>query len=74
MQLPVDPFIDRIVDDLRRARAIVCHRAAPGAGKTTRVPPALTADGPVILLQPRRLAARSIRRQDCRRARLDART
>lgn len=34
--------------------------AAPGAGKTTRVPPALLADGPVILLQPRRVAARAI--------------
>ena len=57
--LPVDPFIDRIVGGLRRARAIVIT-AAPGAGKTTRVPPALAGDGPVILLQPRRLAARSI--------------
>ena len=34
--------------------------AAPGAGKTTRVPPALVVDGPVILLQPRRVAARAI--------------
>jgi len=57
--LPVDPFIDRIVGELQRARAIVVT-AAPGAGKTTRVPPALVDDGPVILLQPRRLAARSI--------------
>ncbi|HEY7284987.1 MAG TPA: ATP-dependent helicase C-terminal domain-containing protein [Vicinamibacterales bacterium] len=57
--LPIDPFIDHIVDGLRRARAIVIT-AAPGAGKTTRVPPALTRDGPVILLQPRRVAARSI--------------
>jgi ATP-dependent helicase HrpB len=36
--------------------------AAPGAGKTTRVPPALAADGPVIVLQPRRVAARAIAR------------
>jgi ATP-dependent helicase HrpB len=34
--------------------------AQPGAGKTTRVPPALVADGPVIVLQPRRVAARAI--------------
>jgi ATP-dependent helicase HrpB len=34
--------------------------AAPGTGKTTRVPPALAADGAVIVLQPRRVAARSI--------------
>jgi len=37
--------------------------AAPGAGKTTRVPPALAADGPVIVLQPRRVAARSLARR-----------
>jgi ATP-dependent helicase HrpB len=34
--------------------------AAPGAGKTTRIPPALAADGPVLVLQPRRVAARSM--------------
>jgi ATP-dependent helicase HrpB len=44
---------------VRRAHAVVVT-AAPGAGKTTRVPPALMADGPVILLQPRRVAARAI--------------
>jgi len=37
--------------------------APPGSGKTTRIPPALVADGPVILLQPRRVAARSIARR-----------
>ena len=57
--LPIDPFIPPIVADLRRARAAVVV-AAPGAGKTTRLPPALIADGPVILLQPRRVAARAI--------------
>lgn len=57
--LPVDPFIPRIVDALRQERAAVVV-AAPGAGKTTRIPPALTEDGPVILLQPRRVAARAI--------------
>ena len=44
---------------MRRSRAAIVT-AAPGAGKTTRVPPALMADGPVILLQPRRVAARAI--------------
>jgi ATP-dependent helicase HrpB len=34
--------------------------AQPGAGKTTRIPPALLDDGPLILLQPRRVAARAI--------------
>jgi ATP-dependent helicase HrpB len=57
--LPIDSYIDQIVDQVRRARAAVVT-AAPGAGKTTRVPPALVADGPVILLQPRRVAARAI--------------
>lgn len=37
--------------------------APPGAGKTTRVPPALTAEGPVVLLQPRRMAARAVARR-----------
>jgi ATP-dependent helicase HrpB len=44
---------------VREARAAVIT-ALPGAGKTTRVPPALVDDGPVILLQPRRVAARAI--------------
>ena len=57
--LPIDPFLDRIVADVRRSRAAVVT-AAPGAGKTTRVPPVLVGDGPVILLQPRRVAARAI--------------
>ena len=57
--LPIDPHIRAIVDASRRARAAVVT-AAPGAGKTTRVPPALAEDGPVILLQPRRIAARAI--------------
>ncbi len=59
ISLPIDPFIPHIVDHVRRARAAVVT-AAPGAGKTTRLPPALVDDGPVILLQPRRVAARSI--------------
>ena len=57
--LPIDPFVDQIVDRVGRSRAAVIT-AAPGAGKTTRVPPALLDDGPVILLQPRRVAARAI--------------
>jgi len=60
--LPVDPFIAEIRDALRAHRAVVVA-AAPGAGKTTRVPPALVDDGPVILLQPRRVAARAIARR-----------
>src|SRR6266849_10582362 len=57
--LPIDSYIQQIGDHVRRSRAVVVT-APPGAGKTTRVPPALMADGPVILLQPRRVAARAI--------------
>ncbi|HEY1909633.1 MAG TPA: ATP-dependent helicase C-terminal domain-containing protein [Vicinamibacterales bacterium] len=57
--LPIDSYIDHIVQEVRQARAAIVT-AAPGAGKTTRVPPALLADGPVILLQPRRVAARAM--------------
>lgn len=60
--LPVDEYIPDIVDALRRTRAAVVV-AAPGAGKTTRVPPALVDDGAVLLLQPRRVAARAIARR-----------
>ena len=44
--LPVDPFIPQIQDALKAARAVIVT-APPGAGKTTRVPPALVPDGAV---------------------------
>ena len=59
LPLPVDGFIPAIKAALAASRAVVVT-AQPGAGKTTRVPPALVDDGPVILLEPRRVAARSI--------------
>ena len=59
--LPIDSYLPEIVAAARSHRALVLT-AAPGAGKTTRVPPALAADGPVIVLQPRRIAARAIAR------------
>ena len=59
LPLPIDAHIDTIVDAVQRSRAAVVT-APPGAGKTTRVPPALAADGRLILLQPRRMAARAI--------------
>jgi ATP-dependent helicase HrpB len=49
-------------DALARHRAVVLS-ASPGAGKTTRIPPALVDAGPVILLQPRRVAARAVARR-----------
>jgi ATP-dependent helicase HrpB len=57
--LPVDSHIDDIRTALTRHRAVVLT-AAPGAGKTTRVPPALVDRGRVLLLQPRRVAARAM--------------
>jgi ATP-dependent helicase HrpB len=58
----IDPYIADIVAAVREHRRAVVT-AAPGAGKTTRVPPALAVDGPVIVLQPRRVAARSLARR-----------
>ena len=60
--LPIDDHVPAIVDAVRRRRFVVVV-APPGAGKTTRVPPALLDFGPVILLQPRRIAARAIAHQ-----------
>ena len=61
LPLPIDAFVPEIVGAVRSARAAVVT-AAPGAGKTTRVPPALVGDGRTLLLQPRRVAARAIAR------------
>ena len=61
-ELPIDAELPRILDLVDRKRALVVV-APPGSGKTTRVPPALLAAGPLLLLEPRRLAARSIARR-----------
>src|SRR5918997_835582 len=60
--LPIDPLLPEIVASLRRGPNLVVE-APPGAGKTTRVPPALldagvAGEGEVWVLEPRRLAAR----------------
>ena len=59
MRLPIDPLIPGILEHLRSAHNLVLE-AEPGAGKTTRVPPAILSldDGEVLVLEPRRLAAR----------------
>lgn len=60
--LPVDRYLENIVELVRgEKRAVVV--APPGAGKTTRIPPALAAFGRTILLQPRRVAARALARR-----------
>jgi ATP-dependent helicase HrpB len=57
--LPVDAILPDIIDSLKRCPNLVIE-APPGAGKTTRVPPALleVVSGEVVVLEPRRIAAR----------------
>lgn len=57
--LPVDSLIPDVLAGLRKSPNLVLE-APPGAGKTTRVPPALLklGRGDVLVLEPRRLAAR----------------
>jgi ATP-dependent helicase HrpB len=60
--LPIDSLIPEIVASLQESPNLVIE-AAPGAGKTTRVPPALLQFGGVLVLEPRRLAARMAARR-----------
>lgn len=60
IDLPIDPLLPEVVDTLS-TRGVVVLQAPPGAGKTTRVPAAILdalPTGDVIVLEPRRLAAR----------------
>lgn len=65
--LPIDAMLPSIVEALRDRKAAVVE-AAPGAGKTTRVPPALLESGlagasRIVMLEPRRVAARAAARR-----------
>jgi ATP-dependent helicase HrpB len=65
--LPVDEILPAAVETLRREPSLVVE-APPGAGKTTRLPPALldaglSGGGDVLVLEPRRLAARMAARR-----------
>jgi ATP-dependent helicase HrpB len=62
MALPIDSLLPQILEVLRGSRCLVIE-APPGAGKTTRVPPALLEFGDVLVLEPRRLAARMAARR-----------
>ncbi|MBS0201557.1 MAG: ATP-dependent RNA helicase [Planctomycetes bacterium] len=62
--LPIDSVIEPLIAALR-ANCCAVLKAPAGAGKTTRVPPALidyglAEQGKVIVVQPRRLAARTV--------------
>ena len=64
--LPIDSALPEILEAIRLHRRLVLI-APPGAGKTTRLPPALVTSGllppehpNVAVLQPRRVAARSV--------------
>ncbi|MGD0462851.1 MAG: ATP-dependent helicase C-terminal domain-containing protein [Tepidisphaeraceae bacterium] len=63
--LPIDAHLPEIVRRLGEAKSLVIV-AEPGAGKTTRVPPAILRGGilprehpNLVMLQPRRVAARA---------------
>jgi ATP-dependent helicase HrpB len=62
MELPIEGILARLLERLGTERSAVLE-APPGAGKTTRVPLALLdapwLTGRIIMLEPRRLAARA---------------
>jgi len=62
--LPIDAVLPELVDALRRGNAAIL-KAPPGTGKSTRAPGAildagLLGAGSLVLLEPRRVAARAI--------------
>ncbi len=65
ISLPIDRVLDNLVDTVAEQLLTIVH-APPGSGKTTRVGPALLQklgaewNKRIYLLQPRRLAARSV--------------
>lgn len=65
--LPIDAILPELTTKLRAHPSVVL-RAPTGAGKTTRVPPALldaqlAGDQRIVVLEPRRLAARAAARR-----------
>jgi ATP-dependent helicase HrpB len=65
--LPIDAVLPDFLTALRQQPSVVL-RAPTGAGKTTRVPPAildagLAGQGRILMLEPRRLAARAAARR-----------
>jgi len=67
VSLPIDAVLPEVVSALRQQPCVVIQ-APTGAGKTTRVPPALldaglAPKGRIVMLEPRRLAARAAARR-----------
>jgi ATP-dependent helicase HrpB len=65
--LPIDEVLPALIAELREGSSAVLI-APTGAGKTTRVPPALLAAGldggqQIVMLEPRRIAARAAARR-----------
>ncbi|HEY0555450.1 MAG TPA: hypothetical protein VGG20_14400, partial [Thermoanaerobaculia bacterium] len=65
--LPIDEVLPALIAALRENSSAVLI-APTGAGKTTRVPPALLAagldgGGQIVMLEPRRIAARAAARR-----------
>ena len=68
--LPIEPLLPELIETLKQHGRLVLQ-APPGAGKTTRVPLALAqqlpwSSGKVLVLEPRRLAAKMAARQMAR--------
>ncbi|HET9765259.1 MAG TPA: ATP-dependent helicase C-terminal domain-containing protein [Thermoanaerobaculia bacterium] len=67
LPLPIDPHLPRLAAAVAAGNLVLV--APPGAGKTTRLPPALVAagvagaSGKVVMLEPRRVAARAAARR-----------
>ncbi len=62
--VPVDAILPEVLASLGHSPNLIIE-ASPGAGKTTRVPPAIlnSVAGEVIVLEPRRIAARMAARR-----------
>lgn len=65
--LPIDAALPEIIAALQKSNSVVL-RAPAGAGKTTRVPPAILQTltkqhGQIVMLEPRRIAARTAARR-----------
>lgn len=56
--LPITPLLPRILDAARVGPVVVS--APTGSGKSTGVPPTLTALGRVLVIEPRRVACRAL--------------